>query len=57
MFKIICCVNNKFYIDKDNKLLYHIKYDMDNFKNATTGNVVIMGRNTFESLPSELPIS
>lgn len=56
MFKIICCVNNKFYIGKDNKLLYHIKDDMDNFKKITTGNVVIMGRNTFESLPNKKPL-
>ena len=53
MFTIICCVNNKFYIGKDNKLLYHIKDDMANFKKITTGNVVIMGRNTFESLPNK----
>lgn len=56
MFKIICCINNKFYIGKDNKLLYHIKDDMDNFKKITTGNVVIMGRNTFESLPNKKPL-
>ena len=56
MFKIICCINNKFYIGKNNKLLYHIKDDMDNFKNITTGNVVIMGRNTFESLPNKKPL-
>lgn len=56
MFKIICCFNNKFYIGKDNKLLYHIKDDMDNFKKLTTRNVVIMGRNTFESLPNKAPL-
>lgn len=56
MFTIICCVNNKFYIGKDNKLLYHIKDDMANFKKITTGNVVIMGRNTFESLPNKNPL-
>lgn len=56
MFKIICCINNKFYIGKDNKLLYHIKDDMVNFKKITTGNVVIMGRNTFESLPNKEPL-
>lgn len=56
MFTIICCVNNKFYIGKDNKLLYRIKDDMTNFKKITTGNVVIMGRNTFESLPNKIPL-
>lgn len=56
MFTIICCINNKFYIGKDNKLLYHIKDDMANFKKITSGNVVIMGRNTFESLPNKVPL-
>lgn len=56
MLKIICCINNKFYIGKGNKLLYHIKDDMANFKKITTGNVVIMGRNTFESLPNKNPL-
>lgn len=56
MFKLIACVNNKNYIGKNNKLLYHIKNDMGNFKRITTDNVVIMGRNTFESLPKKKPL-
>jgi len=57
MFKIISCINEKGAIGKDGKLLYHIKNDLSNFKSMTVGNVVIMGRKTFESLPEGKPLS
>ena len=56
MFKIIACINKKRAIGKDGKLLYSIKNDLANFKNMTVGNVVIMGRKTFESLPNGKPL-
>ena len=56
MFKIIACINKKRAIGKDGKLLYSIKNDLANFKNMTVGNVVIMGRKTFESLPNSKPL-
>ena len=56
MFKIIVCLNKKGVIGKDGKLLYHIKNDSSNFKSITSGNVVIMGRKTFESLPKKSPL-
>ena len=56
MFKIIVCLNKKGVIGNDGKLLYHIKNDLSNFKSITSGNVVIMGRKTFESLPKKLPL-
>lgn len=43
MFKLIVCTNLVGAIGKDNKLLYHIPNDMDNFKRFTDGNTVIMG--------------
>lgn len=55
-FKIIACVNNKFALGKNNDLLYHIKNDLKNFRRMTQNNIVIMGRNTFESLPSKKPL-
>lgn len=39
-------------IGKEGKLLYNISADMKNFKRLTENNVVIMGKNTFESLPN-----
>ena len=39
-------------IGKDNKLLYHLPADMKRFKELTTGNTVVMGRKTYESLPN-----
>ena len=38
-------------IGKDNALPWHIKADMEHFKNLTLGHPVIMGRNTWESIP------
>ena len=56
MFKIIACINQKRALGKDGKLLYTIKNDLANFKRQTLGNVVIMGRKTFESLPHGEPL-
>ena len=56
MFKIITCTNKKGAIGKDGKLLYSIKSDLANFKRMTVGNVVVMGRKTFESLPGGKPL-
>lgn len=41
-------------IGKDNKLLWKIREDLQFFKESTLGHVVLMGRNTFESLPKPL---
>lgn len=40
-------------IGLDNKLPWHIPEDMKNFKELTTGNVVVMGRKTYESIPEK----
>jgi len=40
-------------IGKDNKIPWHLPEDMARFKRLTDGQVVIMGRKTWESLPEK----
>lgn len=56
MNKIIHIVakNNLNYIGKNNDLLYHLKDDMERFKRLTTGNIVVMGLKTYNSLKNPL---
>jgi dihydrofolate reductase len=49
---IIVAIAENNAIGKDNKLLWHISSDMKRFKKITSGHKVIMGRNTYLSLPS-----
>jgi len=42
-------------IGKDNKLLWHIKEDFNWFKKHTLGKVIVMGRNTYNSIGTPLP--
>ena len=48
---IIVAVAENRAIGKDNRLLWHISEDLKRFKTLTTGHTLIMGRNTFLSLP------
>lgn len=48
---IIVAIAENRAIGKDNKLLWHISEDLKRFKKLTTGHTLIMGRNTFLSLP------
>jgi dihydrofolate reductase len=51
MISIIVAVSEDLGIGKNNDLLWHLPEDMKRFKKLTTGNTVIMGRRTWESLP------
>lgn len=51
MISIIVAVARNFAIGKDNKLLWHIPEDLKRFKKITNGHRLIMGRNTWLSLP------
>lgn len=42
-------------IGRNNQLLWHISEDLKYFKRITSGNTVIMGRKTFESIGKPLP--
>lgn len=55
--RAIVAVSNNWGIGKNNKLLFHIKDDMDRFKELTMGHVVVMGRKTFESFPFKKPLA
>ncbi len=51
MISIIVAIADNGAIGKDNKLIWHISEDLKRFKALTSGNTIIMGRKTFESLP------
>lgn len=51
MITIIAAVARNRAIGFKNNLIYHLPADMKRFKTLTTGNTIIMGRRTFESLP------
>lgn len=48
---IIAAVDSRMAIGFQNKLLFRLPNDLKRFKALTTGNTIIMGRKTFESLP------
>ena len=50
---IIAAVADNKALGYQNKLIYKISNDMQHFKELTLGNVVIMGRKTYESIGSK----
>lgn len=48
---IIAAIDQHMAIGFQNKLLFWLPNDLKRFKALTTGNTIIMGRKTFESLP------
>ena len=51
MISIIAAIDRNLGIGFQNKLLFWLPNDLKRFKALTTGNTIIMGRKTFESLP------
>lgn len=52
---IIVATDRKRGIGKDNKLPWHLPNDLKYFRETTVGNIVVMGRKTFESFGRLLP--
>jgi len=52
---IIAAIGKNNELGKNNDLIWKLKEDMKFFKETTMGHPVVMGRRTFESLPSILP--
>ncbi|PKP18387.1 MAG: dihydrofolate reductase [Bacteroidetes bacterium HGW-Bacteroidetes-21] len=50
-FSIIVAIANNRGIGKNNQLLFHLPEDLKYFKRITSGHPVIMGKNTWDSLP------
>lgn len=53
---IIVAVDENWAIGNKNKLLVHIPNDMKQFREMTTGNVVVLGRKTLETFPNGQPL-
>lgn len=52
----IVCVDSEWGIGKKNNLLFHLKKDMEFFKNTTMDSVVFCGYNTLLSFPGSKPL-
>src|SRR5687767_245050 len=55
MFKAIAAMSLNRVIGRGNQIPWHLPEDFKWFKRMTTGNVVVMGRKTFESIGKPLP--
>ena len=50
--KAIACVDRFLGLGYKGQLLFHLKEDLRRFKDVTTGKTVVMGYNTYRSLPN-----
>ena len=53
ILSLIAAIARNGVIGIDNRLPWHLPADLKHFKALTTGNTVIMGRKTWESLPEK----
>jgi dihydrofolate reductase len=52
---LVAAVADNGVIGADGQLPWHLPDDLAHFKRVTTGNIVVMGRRTFESIGRPLP--
>ena len=55
VLSVIAAMARNRVIGRDNQLPWHLPADLQHFKATTLGKPMIMGRNTWESLPGLLP--
>lgn len=55
MIKIIVAMSKNRVIGDSNTLIWHLPEDLKRFKELTTGNTIVMGRKTYESIGKPLP--
>jgi dihydrofolate reductase len=55
MITIIAALSKNHVIGKDNQLIWKVPGDLKRFKELTTGNPILMGRKTYESIGKPLP--
>ena len=56
ILSIIVAMAKNRAIGKDNQLIWHNSNDLKHFKQVTMGHAVIMGYNTWLSLPGQKPL-
>ena len=52
---LIAAIGKNNELGKDNDLIWHLPNDLKFFRETTTGKTIVMGENTFNSLPKMLP--
>jgi len=55
MINIIVAMSKNKVIGNANTLIWHLPEDLKRFKQLTTGNTIVMGRKTYESIGRPLP--
>lgn len=55
MISIIVAMSENRVIGNDNTLIWKLPADLKRFKEITTGNTIVMGRKTYESIGRPLP--
>jgi dihydrofolate reductase len=55
ILSLIAAVSKNNMIGNNNELIWHLPADLAHFKKITSGNTIIMGRKTYESIGRALP--